>query len=369
MKKISIITILDNLNFGTYLQAFALCKVTESFGYKPELVAYCRPGHSVSDQYNKSLQSTRNPLKILARTYYAIRNLQLRKKDLSIIKNYLTSKKYYSYDDLLKDPPIADIYMTGSDQVWNSIYNRGIDKSFFLGYAPHNATLISYGSSIGMAEIPTHEKQLMYNLLSRYKQISVREHSSIKMLTDIGIPENKINHVLDPTLLMDKQQWKKFVKKRIHDFPYLLVYSVENKEHNQLVSEVAKIIAQKYNLKIVGVYYGSKSTRIDSCDINHYRATPSMFLSLMYYADFAVVSSFHGTAFAINFEKNFLTISPKMFNSRVIDILHICKLENRIIYNIDNVSPTLPAINYSDVNRILEEKRDKSIYYLKKDLI
>lgn len=365
MKKISIITILDNLNFGTYLQALALCKIVESLGGKPELVSYCRPGHSVFEQYKRAITTTNNPLKLLARTYYAISNWYLRKKDTSIIKKYLTKKNYNSYQDLKNNPPIADIYMTGSDQVWNSIYNNGIDKAFYLGYAPKNSTLISYAASIGMNKIPLNEQSEMYSLLSGYDSISVREDLAKELLIKIGINEKKISQVLDPTLLISKTQWSKYIKKRIHKFPYLLIYSVENKEQNSIISDVARKIANKYNLKIVGVYYGNKSFKIEGCEINHYKATPEIFLSLMYYANFVVVSSFHGTAFAINFEKDFITISPKMFNSRILSLLRLCKLENRIIYSTDKEPLLLPSIDYKIVKDNLEEYKNDSINYLK----
>lgn len=368
MKKVSIITILDNLNFGTYLQALALCNVVESLGCIPELVSYCRPGHSVLEQYKRAVTTTHNPIKLIARTYYAIRNFYLRKKDLSLVKKYLTKCNYHSFQELKINPPLADIYMTGSDQVWNSIYNNGIDKAFYLGYAPENTILISYGASIGMNEIPIVERSEMYTLLSKYKSISVREDLARDLLIEIGIDKNKIFQVLDPTLLLTKTQWNLFAKKRIHKFPYLLIYSVENQEQNIIISKLAHEIACQRNLKIVGVYYGNKSFEIEGCDINHYRSSPETFLSLIRYADFVLVSSFHGTAFAINFEKEFLTLSPKMFNSRIVSLLKICNLENRMIYDVNEMPSLLQSIDYKIVKERLEEHRIKSIDFLQSTL-
>lgn len=126
--------------------------------------------------------------------------MQLRKKDKNFLKKYLTKKEYYSFNELAQNPPQADIYVTGSDQVWNSSYNKGIDKSFYLDFAPKQKPRISYASSIGMEYIPEHEKQTIIELLSKYQAISVREKKAEQLLNELNLPI-KPTTVLDPTLL------------------------------------------------------------------------------------------------------------------------------------------------------------------------
>jgi hypothetical protein len=118
-------------------------------------------------------------------------------------------------------------------------------------------------------------------------------------------------------VLLTKEDWQNYACKRLIHEPYAVVYSVETKTQDKLISKMAGIISRNKGLKIAGIYYGGKKSKIENTDYDFFRVTPSVFLSLFYYADYCIVSSFHGTAFSVNFQKDFLTITPKKFNSRV----------------------------------------------------
>lgn len=139
LKKVSIITIIDNVNFGTYLQALALAKTIENLHFSPHIIDYCRKHQSFNYLLHSNIASTYNPLKWIYRTYNWYKSMQLRKKDKNFLKKYLTKKEYYSFNELAQNPPQADIYVTGSDQVWNSSYNKGIDKSFIWISPPNKS--------------------------------------------------------------------------------------------------------------------------------------------------------------------------------------------------------------------------------------
>ena len=365
MKRVSVITILDNNNYGTFLQAFALCKVLETYGWVPELVDYCRPHAKPLTSWLQMCKEVKNPLRIISRTRGYIRSTALHRKDRLFVKPYLSPRICYSVEDIRNSITVADVYMTGSDQVWNSIHNRGIDKAFFLAYAPEGAKKISYAASVGMPEFKEWEKNETKSLLEQYCHITLREESAINLLGSLGLDTSKLKSVLDPTLLLDKNQWEKYINRpRLHEEKYLLVYSVETKAQDALINSVAEKVAKDNGLKIVGVYYGGKYNRIMCCDYNHFYATPDEFLSLIYYADFTVVSSFHGTAFSITFEKDFFTIMPDRFNSRVNNLLQISGLENRMIKS-SNIEK-LPdyTIDYSNVREKIKVEREQSTVVL-----
>lgn len=365
MKRVSIITILDNTNFGTYLQAFALCKTIDKLGGKPQLVNYWRCFMLPRNMLINSLKSCGLKLyKWPMHIWRIIKYSELQKKNHQFIERYLTPIKYRSFEELIKKLPQADIYMTGSDQVWNSVYNRGIDKSFYLDFAPENSIKCAYAASIGMSDFSENEKDEVFSLLCNYSKISVRENSAKDILIRLGIDRNKLFSVLDPTLLLDKQDWFKIIPQRIHQFKYLLLYSVESKQRGNVISELAKKIAKDRGLKIVGVYYGNSYWKFECSEIDHYYADPLTFLSLMYYADFTVVSSFHGTAFSINFQKEFISVSPERFNSRVMDLLSLTGLSDRLVCNIDVDYKKIKQIDYSSVDEKLKSKRKESMNFI-----
>ena len=366
MKKVDIITIVDNVNYGTYLQAFATAKIVMILKHKVEIINYIRPYISpiqVAKEYLKNDQ-----MSFLKKWSYAFFYVTLYPYMIWQVKRFLTkrvkmTKKYKSYKDLKKNPPKADIYITGSDQVWNSDYNNGIDKSFFLDFI--DGDKYAYAASVGINSFGTNEREDVFLLLAKYRSISVRESFGVDALHEIGL--NGVIQVLDPTFLLTKEERISVIKKRSFKKKekYLLIYSVES-SRNELVLKQAIAVAKTLQLKIYWVCPTYKFRRqLNGVDQVFNFASVEFFLELMADADFIIASSFHGTAFAVNFNKQFLTISPGKYNTRVCSLLKLCKLENRYIAKevVDIVD--LDSIDYSSVNHILAKNREDSMNYLK----
>lgn len=367
MKKVAMITILDITNFGTYLQVLALGKTLEAKGFNVEVIKYIRPRHT----WKKFMKSrlSKNILKVLYNFFLNVPLILLlrRKNHLFIRKYLLVSKKYTSYEALKNNPPIADIYLTGSDQVWNSYYNQGLDRSYYLDFAPAGKDRIAYAASIGMDDFPENEKKTTKELLDQYKFISVREQHAKQILENLEL--RNIEVVLDPTLLLTKTDWLKLIDISVFKKkePYLLAYSVEGKSENELIKEISQKIAQDKKLSIYCVSFEGRLHGLKFGKKRFTRTTPPLFLSLFAQADFTVVSSFHGTAFSINMNKDFITVSPPKFNSRIDNLLNICGLQDRKISNINSFSnKSLDTINYLKVNKILANEREKSMAFINK---
>ncbi|WP_300725198.1 polysaccharide pyruvyl transferase family protein [uncultured Bacteroides sp.] len=368
MKKIAIITIVDNINFGTYLQAFATAYAIKELGCQPEIINYERSYISpkqVAKKYleNKSMGVKKYGYAFFYRILYPFMVWQVKR---FLKKNVLLTRPYKNISQLRTNPPLADIYITGSDQVWNSDYNNGIDESFFLDFV--DAPKCAYAASVGINSFNDSNTEYLYSLLSKYKYISVRESFGIDALSQIGI--DNVTQVLDPTLLFTKDTWLSITKipKRKAVEKYLLIYSVET-ERNAMVLEQAVNIARFKNLKIYWVCPTCKFKKdLPNVDKIYNFASVETFLSLMVNAEFIVASSFHGTAFAINFNKEFLSVSPGKYNSRVCSLLRLCKLEDRYVSDkIMNIEE-MHDINYDNVNSILNLHRKTSINYLRKIL-
>ena len=363
--KVSVITILDNTNFGTFLQALATCKAIEHVGHEAEVVRYTRTFMTPSGMSRKILKE-RGFLRWINRRYLKpFKNIfSLRSLDYDFLAKHVeVTPEYIGYEQLQKTPPMADVYLTGSDQVWNSIYNRGIDKSYYLDFVTKGKKRIAYAASIGMSEIPKGQEDEIKNLLSKYSTISVRETSAVDLLSRLGI---KATVVLDPTLLLDREQWASYAgNSQPSQEEYILTYSVEYGNEDSIIEYYAKQVASRKKLKIYHVSYSGPSSMPAYADKVFPYATPDVFLRLMLGASFVIVSSFHGTAFAINFNKPFITVTPHRFNSRIDSLLALTGLNSRKVSNCDMRIDDMECIDYEIVNKVLDDERKKSLLLLK----
>ena len=366
--KVSVITVLDNTNYGTYLQALATGMAIRRCGHEAEIVHYTRECMTPKG-LSRTILKERGLLRWINRCVLksSKKTFELRDKDYAFLRTYFPiTDEYVGFESLKANPPKADVYLTGSDQVWNSVYNRGVDHSFYLDFAPVGKKRVAYAASIGMQEFPDEEKKEIIALLKKYHTITVRESSAVKLLADIGV-DSKM--VLDPTLLLDKDEWADVAKRYPFDLkePYLLTYSVEYGNENKYIKHYAQIIARKNGLKIYHVTYSEKA-RGDYYDKVFSLATPDIFLNLMLNASYIVVSSFHGTAFSVNFNKPFITVSPKRFNSRVDSLLKLTGLESRLVTDESANIDVLGNIDYTIVNERLNKERVSSMRLLKQML-
>lgn len=362
--KVLLITIIDNINFGTILQAFALSKKIEDLGYNIEIIDYQRPNSTVVHQikgiitnHNRSLM---NRVLYSACASILVPYIKHRLRHF-LKKRFKFTKKFNSFEDLCNANMNADIFITGSDQVWNTQYNDGVDRSFYLDFT--SSKKVAYASSIGMDTYTQEEIKTILPLLNSYNALSLREKKSCFYLESFGI--KKPFHAIDPTLLLNKEEWSKIFKHKLKlQKKYLLVYSVEG-ENNDFIFQQASIIAKSKNLPLYIV------TASDPIKLRKYKydkiyafADCNTFLELMYNASFIVVSSFHGTAFAINFQKEFITITPDKYNIRMEDLIGNLNLFNRIINPTHTITEPFNPIDFISINKKLEVWRSESLSYL-----
>lgn len=357
--KISLITIHVGFNFGSVLQCFATQKKLEELGYEVEVINYIPDRVTYRRQFRRMVRSNKEFFIGLARIPNYWINNQIYG---NFLKNYihLTQRKYYSLDDLKKKTPKADIYMTGSDQVWNSIHNEGFDTAYYFSFLPDNTVKVAYSSSFGRDSLPNEELVKIKKYLNDFRSVSVRENSAVKILNAIGI--NAI-HTLDPTFLLNKKEWESMMSKRLITSNYLLLFTPYNTVSSEIILNAARKIARTKNLIIVS--FSWTFINVKGVDKTIKYASPGDFLSLFNYADFIITNSFHGTAFSINLNKQFVVFSPSKFATRLISILEQVHLSNRLMtepFDLDNESS---KIQYDIVNSILDVERKRSIEYLK----
>ena len=205
--KISIITLQNVTNYGSVLQTFATQSFFTNLGYDVEFIDYTRLNQQ-KKFFKKSLIDKSNIFSF-AKSFFKTYILELfvrRKKhisfDMFLKENIkITKNKYFDFASLKKNIPHADIYCTGSDQMWNSKWNGGVEKAYYLDFV-EDKPKISFATSIGMENIPNDEIEETIRLLNKYNFITVREFSAVQLLKQYSI-ESKC--ILDPTLMMTKK--------------------------------------------------------------------------------------------------------------------------------------------------------------------
>ena len=354
-KSVGIITMHRSDNYGAVLQSYALVKAIEKVGAKAEIINY------IPERFKTSVQffyvHPRRYNNVLKKYIIMAASLPIRAliycRYNTFLKKYLPVGKeaYYSESDLEKKIPKYDVYMSGSDQVWNPEFEGRIDPAFFLKFAPEKAKKVAYASSFGKGSLSDKEAVEVKELLSRYDCISVREKSGKEIVTDLGL---NAKYLLDPTFLLDGDEWKAFCNKRLIKEKYVLVYQLNP---NPELLERANRIAKKHNLKVVK--FSRDVVKKTGVDINMSFQRPEYFVAMIANAEYVVTDSFHGTAFSINLHKKFSVVMPPKYSDRLTSILTKLGLETRLDEEMYDEEP-----DYISVEEKLKAERKKSIMFL-----
>ena len=366
-EKVELITLHRVPNYGSVLQAYATQKAIENVGYECEIINYfpkrmkikamLRRIKNKNEILNKSFL-LRTIARIIIIPSYFIRFSSFRRfyKNLNT-----TSKEYHSNDEIKKELPIADIYCTGSDQVWNSEWNEGIDKALFLDFAPEGKKKIAYAASFGKNELNQEEINETREMLKKYDSISVREISGVEIIKSLGI--EKVTNVVDPTLLLSGDDWRKISSNKYKGRKYILVY---NLNRNKKIDKYAVNLSKKTGLKIIYLSYQlhefyKKGKMVCNPKVED-------FISLIDNATYVISDSFHATAFSLNLNTQFIIVYPGKYSTRLQSILEILNLENRVAKDENDLSITEKEIDYKKVDKKMKDMRNDSIIWLKNAL-
>jgi len=358
--KVSIITLHRITNFGSLLQTYATQKYIQSLGYDTEVVDFVPDGITFKRAvWPKGASLVSKAIKFAPLLFCNILQFNIAN---SFIDKYIkvTEKRYYNYKELSENPPEADIYISGSDQVWNTQNNNPADdlKAYYLCFAPENKRKIAYAGSFGKEDFSEAEQKEINSWLKRYASISVREDVAINTLDSMGI---KGEWVTDPTLLLSQEEWRAFCKKDKPKPGYVFVY---NLNRNKILEEAAVKIAAEKGLRVVN--FADTFEFIKGAE-NRFNNDAFDFLNYISNADFVVTDSFHGTAFSLNFNRQFVCVSAPKYNCRLESILRLTDLlEQRLVFDVEGaVSASKNEIDYSVVEPKLESARVKSREFLK----
>jgi len=371
--KIKTITCHDVYNYGASLQAYALMKYLESKGHDVQIIDY-KPDYLCArysfwyidskSKYRKSCDRNKLIHLLFALVKYPSRHKTIaRKRPFDKFKDkYLkiTNCRYESNEELKIDAPRADLFITGSDQVWNTAMQNGKDPAFYLDFVPKGAVRASYAASFGISDIEKGYELFAQKMLHKLNYISVRETTGLKILESLEVKGG--TQVLDPVFLLTREEWSSIIKKEIKE-KYLLVYDFL---HDPVIEEAAIRIAKEKGWKIYSI---NDYLPLIYADKNISDAGPVQFMELINSCQLFISNSFHGTVFSIIFEKEFYVFNIKTLNnnSRMIDFLSLLNLSSRHVSSQEQIN-LIESIDYTKVRKMINANLVNSYSYLDKVL-
>lgn len=360
MKKVGIITYHFARNYGAVLQCYALQKYLLNKGYNVEIINYVNKTQYNNNDYYKHGMNIKNIITNLCFIPFLKIRKEKNKKFDDFSNEYLKlSKKSTSMDELkiMCDNKKYDFIISGSDQVFNPNI-EDFDFSFLLPFET-TSKKISYAASTGNATEEDICRIKKY--LDDFSKISIREKKDISKFNEKD--RKHISIVPDPVVLLDEDEWKKFINKRSEE-KYLVCYFL----HKNIMKDefkIAKRIAKEKNLKlkIINARFSELSFKKGTI----LNAGPEEFLNLLYNSSFVCTDSFHGTLFSLIFNKEFICFdSIKNKNdSRRKNLLEEMGASNRLKlveeYNDQN---KYNDIDYQEINKNLDKKKEEADKFL-----
>lgn len=341
MKKIAIVTIVT-INYGNRLQNYALQYILERLGYSVTTL-----------RRENRADGLKQKIKAVIQSLLQTKGAKFRKFDRYIhFADEVITRDDYPED--LRDS--YSYFIAGSDQVWNPYYDFVAGKCDFLKFARNNQK-ISYAASFGVSEIPSERKTEYAEHLKTFKAISVREKRGSTIVEELA--DRKATVVLDPTLLLDENEWKR-VEKKPSCCPkkkYVLVYALGDKSDR--FKDKIKQLKEEYEI------FDVRSLQKNGKELP---VGPSEFLYLIRNSEEILTDSFHATAFSIIFHKKFVTFNrPGLnMNSRIESLAVLVGAKDRLTEYGDLDCET--EIDYVKVDETLKKERRNSIEFLKNAL-
>ncbi len=356
--KVGILTFHNAINYGAVLQAYATQIIVSMYGHDVEIIDY--QNSKISKVYGFGIKRfltkhiNEYPQKIVENIYYykRLKEFERFRKDYL----HLSKKRYLQNEDFVIDD--YDLILIGSDQLWNIGITGGYDNMFWGNFeTSQNTKKIAWSICMNNKKILEKEKEFVLDSINHFSAISVREKSLqtyLYELTNIKYPQT-----LDPTLVLPSEKWEELCHP-VEEKNYILVYAIQ--DENEVI-DFSRKIAKNVNKNLIIV---RSNIKWYFCKGNKEYCGPIDFLSYIRNADLVITTSFHGTAFSIELQKQF--VSPAFHhNSRVESLLSLLELDDRRIVSCDDYF-NLDLIDYKKVIPKLEEARHDTKVFLKKNL-
>ncbi len=342
------------MNFGAELQAYALQNTLDSMGYDSRFI------------WLKGGPKPRSRTGLAGKAYDCMRVVcrRMNKKEIkaaeenfnAFCKTYhRTAAQYESFTALKEKPPKANVYISGSDQVFNPVH---LNPEFFLQFGEKKVKRISYAGSVAVNDVPPEKKEKFREYLSCFDRLSIRESASEGLIKEYY--DKPVAVHVDPSFLVEKSHWEKLcsqsMRKRLKK-PYILVYTLYRPVW---LNEYLKRLKKELGYEIVTLQFDTYRNLYSTKTVRS--AGPREFLELVKNAEMVLSSSYHGCVFSAIFRKPFYAIVNPNSPARIQSMLKLFRLEDRILTPETKVDFDM---DYNFFEETLPKETEKAKKYLK----
>lgn len=351
--KASIITMTNTYNYGATLQAYALHRFVKKIGYDCDIIDHMSTGET-----HKKVKLTDLSRENIKKLPYKFALEQGYRSFEEFYEQHMNmTRRYPTVEELKADPPDSDVFISGSDQVWN--YKDPKLDRFLLDFVPDNKCKVSYAASMGNSDLPEEKKAIYSKALQRFDAISVREQEARELLQPLT--GKTVNVHCDPAFLLSAEQWRAIEKpvKGLVPGSYILCYMLHLPAW---FNDWAKKLKEETGLPIV--FVGLNGYRPVTHDKYVRNAGPGEFLWLIDNAAMVVSSSFHGNVFSLIFGKKLISTPDKNRPDRIHNLLRMFGENRRELYNPESrwIAETVDG---EAVELLAQAEREKSREHFK----
>lgn len=368
-------------NYGQQLQCFALQKYLIGLGHDAFLIKYMPTSHI--PLWRRIARTVKYRLLVSSQQKEKDKRLKLiceRNKLLNCRRGfkefrdkYIKSTEivYRNIKELRNNPPAADIYICGSDQVWNNSLKDPDTAGWFLDFGKPTVKRVSYAASIGR-DIDSSEINRFTKYLKNFNAISVREQKAYTLCHQLGFDKSII--AIDPTLLLNSSAYDSIeIDSNGTDVagkPYVFIYTLNIRTAEEIYWDDFQKIIAKDGLQIRSVSSsGYLPARELLPGVQNEQATIPKWLSLIKHSEYVITTSFHGVVFCLLYHKPFYAVllnnEYSKGNDRIVSLLESLHLSNLIVPNSESLKQiNFENIDWIDVDAMIALLRQKSTHFI-----